>query len=183
MKKFVRTGVLLSLVGVLLVSPRAIAQEMILQPLEDTAVSRLQAQCDTIQSTLRRLHTNDSLLRVNIGQSYNSISARLMARLNSRLALNRIESTEFVEISGRFDQERTAFSMNYREYEAALSSLLKIDCKSKASEFYAGLLAARDARTKLSISVRSMNDSLRDYQVAVEDLHQELNGADDASAR
>lgn len=169
----------LGVIGLLL-TPPVLAQEMILQPSGETEVDRLQAQCDTIVGTLRRLHTNDALLRVNIGQSYNGMSARFMARLNSRLALNRIDSANFVEISGRFDQERSQFSNNYTEYEAALSGLIRTDCKSRPTEFYAALIRARDARQKLATSVQSMNDSLRDYRLVVEELHQELtNGPKD----
>lgn len=173
MKRFIIGIVGLGAVAGLLLSPVALAQQMQLQT-GDNPVDRLQAQCDTIQTTLRRLHTNDSLLRVNIGQMYNSISVRLMARLNSRLALNRIDSTRFVEISGRFDQERSTFSDSYSQYETSLSALIKIDCKARPTEFYASLLTARDARLRLSTSVQALNDSVREYQVAVEDLRQDL---------
>lgn len=182
MKRQVYLGIGLLAVAGMLSSPHVMAQETMIQSTGETAVDRLQANCDAIHGNLRRLHTNDSLLRVNIGQTYNGISARLMARLNSRLALNRIDSTQFVEISGRFDQQRVEFSDNYNEYESALSNLIKIDCKTKSTEFYAALLIARDSRTKLSTTVESMNDSLREYQVAVEQLQQSMSGeGDDAS--
>ncbi len=175
MKRVIYSIIGVAVVAGALVAPRVLAQEMMLLT-GDTPVDRLQARCDTIQTTLRRLHTNDSLLRVNTGQMYNSISVQLMAQLNSRLALNRIDSTRFVEISGRFDQERSTFSSSYSQYETALSALIRIDCKTRPTEFYAGLLTARDARLRLSTSVEALNDSLRDYQVATEDLRQELAG-------
>ncbi len=174
MTRFVKLLIGVASVFSLVFVPPVHAQEMILQPSGPTEVDRLQAQCDTIIATLRRLHTNDALLRVNIGQSYNAISARLMARLNSRLALNRIDSSKFVEIANRFDEERDRFSSAYSEYETALSSLVRIDCKTRATEFYAALLESRDARTKLSNSVKTMNDNIREYRVAVEVLQQEL---------
>ena len=162
----------LAVVG-LLVSPRTVAQEMML-PIGETPVDRLRAQCDQIQATLRLLHTNDALMRVNAGQIYNSISVQLMAQLNSRLALNHIDSTRMVEITGRYNEERSVFGDSYAQYETALSSLIRIDCKAKPTEFYASLINARDARLRLSTSVESLNDSLKEYQLAVEDLRQEL---------
>ena len=152
------------------------AQEM---PTSQTPVDRLQERCDTVQATTRRLHTTDGLLRVNVGQVYNDVSAQLMARLNGRLALNRIDSTRLVEISNEFESARLTFSTAYNEYEKALSSLLKIDCKSRSTEYYAQLLIARDARHKLSISVQGLNDLVIDYRVAVEQLKEDLRQPQD----
>lgn len=159
-----------SLIAALVATPPVFGQSLPLAPAGETVIDHVQARCDDIQVTLRRLHTTDALLRVNIGQSYNSISARLMARLNSRLALNRIDSTALVDISGRFDRERAEFAAAYTEYETALSSVLKTNCKTRATEYYAGLLAARDARLRLAETVKSLNASLHEYQVAVEAL-------------
>lgn len=158
----------------LLTAPNVLAQEMSIQSNGNTPVDKIKASCDVIRPGLRRLHTSDALLRVNTGQEYNSISARLMARLNSRLALNRIDSAKFVEIAAKFDAQREQFSTHYNEYEASLSSLIRIDCRVSPTEFYAALLKTRDARNKLSISVQSMNDSLVEYRVAVEHLKQEM---------
>lgn len=176
MKKTTRTLFLLAAVLGLLVSPNVFAQEALLPATGDTPVDRLQANCDSIQSNLRRLHTSDALLRVNVGQVYNGISEKLMARLNSRLALNRIDSTEFVEITGRFEDARSEFSTSYTAYEVSLSNLTKIDCKTKPAAFYAALLTTRDARQKLSTIVQTLNENIQDYQVAVERLQQSLYG-------
>ena len=86
----------------------AAAQEAVLGA--QTPVDRLQTRCDSVQATIRRLHTTDGLLRVNIGQTYNDISARLMARLNGRLALNRIDSARLVEITNQFESTRLTFN-------------------------------------------------------------------------
>lgn len=163
----------------MILSPNVLAQDMI-QPAEGTVVDRLVARCDDIRGSLRRLHTSDALLRVNVGQTYNAISARLMARLNSRLALNRIDSLHLVEISSDFDQQRLTFSSTYNQYESSLSSLMKIDCKERPAEFYAKLLTTRDARLALAESVKAMNANISDYRTAVERLQTELSGGNDA---
>ncbi len=153
------------------------AQEV---PTSQTPVDRLQERCDAVQTTIRRLHTTDGLLRVNIGQVYNDVSAQLMARLNGRLAINRVDSTRLVEITNEFESARLTFSSTYNEYEKALSSLLKIDCKSRSTEYYAQLLIARDARHKLSVSVQELNDLVSDYRVSVEQLKQDLRKSPEA---
>ena len=185
MTKFIKSFMLVSGVIGLLVSPPVFAQDAVLQPDSETPISRLQANCDKIHSTLRRIHTHDALLRVNIGQMYNGISVRLMARLNSRLALNRIDSSKLVEISNRFEEYRKGFTDSYSKYEAALSTVIRGGCKTYPAKFYEDLLTARSEREILAQNVKSMNDSIIEYQVAVEQLKQDLSAdtpeADDAT--
>ena len=154
----------------------AAAQETVLGA--QTPVDRLQARCDSVQATIRRLHTTDGLLRVNIGQTYNDISARLMARLNGRLALNRIDSARLVEITSQFESTRLTFNSTYNTYEGAVSSLVKIDCNARPTEYYAQLLITRDARHKLSTSVQELNDLVSEYRMTVEKLRHELNSSE-----
>ena len=171
-----KTGLFISILIVsLILAPWASAQEMTIQT-EDATIGRLREQCDTLKTTLRRIHTNDALLRVNIGQAYSGVSAQFMARLNSRVALNRMNSTELIEITNRFEQQRGEFSKSYANYEAALSGLLKVDCRKEPVKFYAGLLMARDERAKLAQIVQSLNGNIREYQVSVETMQQSLRG-------
>ncbi len=139
---------------------------------ETATIARLEENCDTIKTTLRRIHTNDALLRVNMGQMYSGLSSQFMARLNSRLAINRINSPELVDITGRFEDQRTEFSKNYTSYESAMSDLINTDCRNQPVKFYAALLKARDERANLSTSVRAMNSRVSEYQVGVENLQQ-----------
>ena len=59
----------------------------------------IRSQCQSIRSTLQRIQHNDALLRVNVGQAYNTISTNLIAKLNSRLALAQIDSSRMVVIA------------------------------------------------------------------------------------
>ena len=171
MKKAIIVSVILG-IGVVL-APIVRAQEMTIQT-DDSTINRVREQCDTLTTTLRRIHTNDALLRVNIGQAYSGLSSQFMARLNSRLALNRIDSTNLMNTTNLFEEQRSEFTKSYTRYEATLASLLKIDCRSEPVKFYAGLLAARDERAKLSSITQSLNGYVREYQVSVEDLQQSL---------
>lgn len=176
MRYLLTSCLLLIAVATLLIQP-ARAQEVIVQEANPMVV-RLEANCDEVKTTLRRIHTNDALTRVNMGQIYSGTSAQLMARLNSRLALNSINSTELVDISGRFGVQRQEFSQVYKEYEASLSSLIKIDCKQRPAEFYALLMTTREARVKVSEVVQSANEAMTYYQVGVERLQQSLKQND-----
>lgn len=158
----------------MLFSPPVFAQENLLPADDNTIIDKLQENCDTIRGVLRRLHTTDALLRVNAGQMYNGMSVRLMARLNSRLALNRVDSSNLVEITSQFEASRKEFVSNYSTYETALSNVIKTNCKTNAGKFYELLIIARDQRSKLAESVQDMHTSISDYQVAVEQLYQQM---------
>ena len=176
MKRRLIIGLLITAAGLGPVFGRVATAQEPIQQTEITVVDNIRGRCDSIQSSLGRLHTSDALLRVNVGQTYNSISVRLMARLNSRLALNRIDSLETVEIANRFDQLRVEFAANYNDYETAMSSLVKIDCKQKPAEFYAQLLTTRDLRLRLAETVKLLNGSISDYRTAVERVKFSLGG-------
>lgn len=162
-----------SCVGLIFGSTPVLAQEA-MQQTEVTVIDNIQNRCDSIQGSLSRLHKSDALLRVNVGQTYNSLSVRLMARLNSRLALNRIDSRQTVEIANRFDEQRTEFGTNYHSYETAMATLVKIDCKQKPAEFYAQLLTTRDLRLQLAETVKLLNASISDYRAAVEKVQLDI---------
>lgn len=177
MMKSIRTiAIFLSVLG-MLVSPRALAQDALMQPTDETAIDRLQANCGNIQATLGRLHTSDSLLRVNIGHAYSNISSQLMARLNSRLALNQIDSSRFTEITDRFNKERQSLTTKYGAYESKLSSLLRSDCNNRPGNFYETLLSTSEARRSLAEVVDGLNAMLDEYQVAVESLQHQMSGS------
>ena len=168
MKKHVICLAFLIAVAGLLVAPQAaLAQSQDFQPGGGTQIDRLQARCDTITSSLRRLYNNDTLLRVNVGQNYNDISARLMAKLNARLAVNRIDSSRVAEITSRFEAARATFATEFNHYEGAL-------CRTNPTEFYAHILQTRDTRAKLATAVQQLNDIVVEYRAAVEHIHQKL---------
>ncbi|MDO4780986.1 MAG: hypothetical protein Q4A34_01140 [Candidatus Saccharibacteria bacterium] len=160
--------------SVAIVPTPAVAQELV--QAEHSAIDAVKAQCTSVKVTLRQLHTNDQLLRVNVGQTYNTVSAQYMARLNSRLVLKKIRSAEVVAITDRFEAQRRVFAERYNAYDSAISKLLTLDCKTQPTDFYAQLVAARDARHKLSSAVGDLNDSLTDYRVEVERLRDSLKG-------
>ncbi len=166
----------IAIIGLALVyAPSSVyAQDTAMQQSYEGVSEKIKSNCDSIKTTLRRIHTNDALLRVNIGQQYSSMSSQFMARLNSRLALNRIDSTELVGVTNQFELDRSNFSQKYVEYEAAMAGLIKTDCRNDPARFYASLLDSRDKRQELSKTVQAMNSSMNLYQVGVEHMLQNM---------
>ena len=94
-------------------APLAAAQTV----MSDAHIEKIKANCLVAQNTLSRLHAADALLRVNRGQVYESISVKLMASMNSRIALNRLDGRDMVAVAASYEQELVDFRASYREYE------------------------------------------------------------------
>lgn len=125
---------------------------------------RVRSTCTSLKSSLNTIHTNDILMRVNIGQTYNTISGKLMARMNARLAVNRVSGTKLAQITATFEKNRAQFGTDFNRYDSAMTTLLKIDCLTSPSEFYNQLIVARDARHRVSVKVSELNDEIREYR-------------------
>lgn len=173
MKTFKIVAFLIAASGLVLQGSLVLAQEFA-QPESLPQVQVIQRQCTSIKVLLKRLHTSDAVLRVNIGQTYNQISSQLMAHLNARLAVNQVDSSQFVEITKHYDQLLGQFSEGYRVYEEATARLIEIDCALKPTEFYAQLIKVRDTRQILAGTVKEMNRTINSYRAAVEELRQRL---------
>lgn len=159
--------------GVILASS-AVVKALDGQTESANGIDSIKANCQDIRGNLSRLHHSDAILRVNTGQAYNDLSSRLMARMNGRLAVNKIDASDLVSLTSRFEKGRSLFSSRYNEYESALAALLKIDCKNQPTDFYAQFNIARDARLKLSSSVRELNDIIAEYGTKVEKIKEKL---------
>ena len=149
-----RSIILLSLMGAALLSLGLLTSAVRAEtaPLTEVHIEKIKTQCVEAQSNLNQLHLSDALMRVNRGQLYESISTKLMAPLNSRLALNRLDSIGFVSLTTTYDQQLTTFRTNYQQYEQAMVRLLAIDCTKQPADFYASV---DDTRTKRQLTHES----------------------------
>lgn len=129
-------------------------------------IAAIQSRCDAIQTNLNQLHTTDALLRVNRGQVYASISADLMAKLNSRIALNRLDGSQLIQVTNTYEDHHAMFRQAYQEYSDEIAKLMGIDCENKPYEFYESLVAARQKRARVHESVKLLNENIGQYQAA-----------------
>lgn len=133
-------------------------------PMTESHIARIKANCVEAQSTLTQLHATDALLRVNRGQLYESIATKLMAPFNSRVALNQLDGAALVSIAATYEQQLTQFRSNYQQYEEAMSDLLKINCANQPVAFYDGVADARDKRKKVHDSTLQLQKSVQEYK-------------------
>ncbi len=132
-------------------------------PMTDAHIQRILANCEQAGHTLTQLHASDALLRVNRGQLYDLISTKLMARMNSRLALNRLDASKLVSSSAAFDRALTEFRTNYQLYEVQLSATLRINCKKQPVAFYDAVSESRERRIAVHDSVEKLQHYIDEY--------------------
>lgn len=134
---------------------------------------RIAANCTSARASLQRLHRSDASLRFDRGQLYEFIGSKLMARLNSRMALNQLDAGELVALAARYDRELAEFRTTFQQYEERLSSVVRIDCIKQPEVFYYSVRDVRERRTAVHRTAESLGTTIDDYYKVFEDFMRE----------
>lgn len=129
----------------------------------DAHIQRIIANCRQANRALTQLHASDALLRVNRSQLYELISTRLMARLNSRLSLNRLDASKLVSVTAAFDRSLSAFRERYEVYEQQLATTIRIDCTKQPVTFYDAVAKSRELRSAVHEAVVDLSRYTGEY--------------------
>lgn len=139
-------------------------------------IERIRQNCAKSQTTLYQLHASDGLLRNNQGQQYELISTKLMAPLNSRIAINRLSGLKLTATALDYDRQFSNFRASYQQYEESISRALQIDCADQPVEFYRQVSDARAKRQTLHGDTVALNALLRTYKANFEEFVKEQGG-------
>ncbi|MFZ2275622.1 MAG: hypothetical protein WAV68_01490 [Candidatus Nanogingivalis sp.] len=163
---------ILSLAILLSFSRSVLAEEIAKEKPTEVQISKIVAECSNIKKHLSKLHSADALNRVNLGQNYESISNNLMAKLNARISLNRMNSANLVSKTVELDENIQYFRENYKKFETELKKLQKIDCSksSNAQEFYLQLEKTRHQRSELNYNVSKIKEIIKEYKALFEEF-------------
>ena len=131
--------------------------------LTDTQIKLIKSNCLSAESILGRIHVSDALMRVNMGQQYESISTKLMAPLNSRISLNQLDGVDLAKTTVAFNSQLDKFRLEYKTYDQTVSDALNMQCSSRPADFYAQITLARSQRTVVHDSVNTLNDLVKQY--------------------
>lgn len=164
MRKFLLASVLTAL----LVLPSASAAAE--PPLSDAHLNKIRLNCVEVQSSLTQLHASDALLRVNRGQLFESISTKLMAPFNSRVALNKLDGSGLLGTTVEYERALSSFRNDYKSYEEDLAAALAIDCQAKPAEFYHLINSARRGRELVHGDVLALQKYIKQYSAQFEEL-------------
>lgn len=155
------------IVGVVAVPASLYAQT---SEITDAHRDKIIANCSYAIAGLEQVRRNDASSRVNRGQLYESISTGLMASLNSRIALNRMDGAELIRAASEYETVLEEFRTDYQVYEVALRNLIRIDCSSNPNRFYTTLLDVRELRVGVYERVEDLHDAMDTYKLAFDDF-------------
>jgi hypothetical protein len=136
-------------------------------PITSEQIDQIRSSCVSTKNTLNQLHASDALLRVNMGQIFESISTKLMGGFNGRVINNNLNASELVSASTAFNSVLDNFRADYIVYEEQLSSAIDIDCSKQPVSFYDSVAQARVKRTKVHDDVVELNKYIDSYSIAV----------------
>lgn len=148
--------------------------------LSEAHTQRIVANCVSAKASLQQLRSNDVSLRVNRGQLYEYISAKLMARFNGRAALNRLNNAQMVTSAAEFERLLANFRVAYQHYATAVTDVLETDCRKNPQDFYYRVIEARDKRSEVHQLVLRLAQGVNEYHgmfiVLMDDYTRALNG-------
>lgn len=133
-------------------------------------ITHIQTNCLSIKGSLNQLHASDALLRVNRGQIYESMGAKLMGNFNSRLDNNGLDNKGLVSVANEYQTALATFRTDYQAYEQQLSAAIKIDCTKDPTSFHSALGNARTMRSTVHGDITHLNQYIDDYRSAVNDF-------------
>ena len=136
--------------------------------LPDSQIAQIRANCQSALATLGQIHANDAPDYINRNQTYFSISDKLMARLNSRLTLNRYDATVLVKTASDYNDQLTQFRALYQAYDSDMGDALHTDCSKDPMGFYDKVTIARNARQSVRDSIDKLTSLINQYQQNVQ---------------
>lgn len=142
--------------------------------LTDAQIFGIQENCLKSKAALERLHTADTLLRVNLGQRFENISLRLMAPLNSRVALNGLDGVVLTKLTVEYNQALKQFSASYSKYDTAVGAAIRTDCVKDPVGYYQKIEQARADRGRVHTNSEAATKLLGEYRSAFQALAGEV---------
>lgn len=143
--------------------PTAYATEDSALLLSDGQIALVRQNCTMAQAGLERILANDGLLRVNLGQQFESISSRLMTPMNGRIALNKLDGIDLAKTTVDYNKELDTFRKQYQEYKEAIEESVQMNCADKPVGFYDQVALARKKRAQVRESVVKLQGYVKQY--------------------
>lgn len=144
-----------------------------LTPEKQTLITQ---NCVLSQTILQKVQHNDAATRVNRGEGYETVVARLMTPLNSRTASRGYNdaATTLIDVTKRYQDALDSFKNDYRDYDNTISSALRIKCQKDPSGFYNYIDTARKQRAQLTADISNLSALISEYRANVEKLKGQL---------
>lgn len=145
--------------------------------LTNDQVEHIRNVCADTQIAIRNLHATDALARINVVQQYTTISTRMMAPMNSRVAINKLDGVELTRLTVDFNNELEHFRSPqglYPDYERTQSAAINMNCYDQPVEFYDTVNLMLKKRTGLRESADKLGGLLKEYRAQVAVIEKQI---------
>jgi len=152
-------------------------------PVSDQQITIVRDNCASTKSTLNQVHVSDAVLRVNMGQAYDSMSSKLMSRFNDRVSSNSLNNNDLVSVTKKYNSTLDTFRLDYKRYEEQLSLAISIDCSAQPADFYNAVDQADQYRDLVHADVLKLNDYIDQYQTAFDQFEKDYQANKDEGTK
>jgi len=175
--KISKKGLSIILILAVLVCSTAVIKIVSAQSSEptDAQIQLVRETCLSLKTTINQLHASDALLRVNMGELYESISIKLMSGFNGRVANNNLNNNSLVTTTNSYNSLLDKFRADYQTYEEQLSSAINIDCNNQPADFYTAVALARTYRDQVHNDILGLNQAIDNYQSNLNQFEQDYS--------
>ena len=151
-------------------APTVSAEGPTMTLLTERQLNLVRNNCATTKTVLERIRANDALVRINLGREYDAISTKLMAPMNSRIALNKLNGIDLTKTTIDFDHQIGQFRNSYQRYEQIMSHIAQTDCQDKPADFYMDIERARYYRGDVRKAVVELEKLIKQYSSQIDKL-------------
>jgi hypothetical protein len=144
--------------------------------LTDVQIDSIRQDCQMSKVALNRVHANDVVIRVNLGQRYETIARQLMAPLNSRIAKNSLDNVALTKTTVDFNRAYLDFTEAYRSYDISVKDALAIDCRVQPVEYYREIETSRDKRLEVAETIERLQKLAKQYGQQVREFGETIVG-------
>lgn len=130
-------------------------RDALTQQLDAIRVQRVAARCENIKSKLEIVFDKADKLNNSHIERYSSLGEKLIS-LSDRLSNNQINTAVLDTLISEFNQLTEQIETDFQIYHQALEDALEIDCATDADSFLLALEEARQYRTAINSSVKSI---------------------------
>ena len=138
-------------------------------PLTDEQITAIKVGCNDGLRGISQIQKSEAGTRVNRGREYETL-LRLVAALNSRIVLNKLDAPALTSTAARLQMTFTQFQSHYIDYADKMDATLAINCNDTPVTFYDSLNNARVARNLVASDVKQMDILLDEYQKGLDSL-------------
>lgn len=160
------------MIGLLVASPKSVFAIDQVQ-LTNDQIEYIRNNCGDTQTAIGGIRATDRVAYINLTQQLDTLSNRLMAPMNSRVALNKLDGVALTKITVGFNTEIKQFKELYREYEQSIDATTAMGCYNQPVEFYDNLTSLLKKRAAVRGSLDKLTAMTALYRSEVETVQKQ----------